>query len=195
MGKSEVRKHFFSEEKKQKTFDFFGYASWKVTLQGTKVFCFFFSKKKILAFFLAFAPMAARAVDGPQPELPTQHLVIISKSGAQHGFTVEIASTPQEQETGEMFRTSIPADRGMFFDWGTPREMTMWMKNCPVPEDMVFIGADGTITHIAENTVPESESYIPSGGPVRATLELQGGLTAKLGIEVGDKVSGVIFGK
>ncbi len=94
-----------------------------------------------------------------------------------------------------MFRTSIPADRGMFFDWGTPREMTMWMKNCPVPEDMVFIGADGTITHIAENTVPESESYIPSGGPVRATLELQGGLTAKLGIEVGDKVSGVIFGK
>jgi uncharacterized membrane protein (UPF0127 family) len=191
----EVGKVFFSEEKKQKTFNFLRCASHKGALQGTKVFCFFFSKKKGLAFLLSLAPLMAEAVDGPQPELPTQHLTIVSKSGARHDFTVEIASTPQEQEIGEMFRTSIPADRGMFFDWGTPREMTMWMKNCPVPEDMVFIGADGTITHIAENTVPESESYIPSGGPVRATLELQGGLTAKLGIEVGDKIVGVIFGK
>jgi len=166
-----------------------------VALQVIKVFCFFFSKKKMLAVFLSFAPLSALAVDGPQPELPTQNLVIISKSGARHSFTVEIASTAQEQEIGEMFRTSIPADRGMFFDWHTPREMTMWMKNCPVPEDMVFIGDDGTITHIAENTVPESESFISSGGPVRATLELQGGLTAKLGIEVGDRIAGVIFGK
>ncbi len=69
----------------------------------------------------------------------------------------------------------------------------MWMKNCPVPEDMVFIGADGTIIHIAENTVPESLAEISSGGPVRATLELQGGLTARLDIRVGDHVHGVIF--
>ncbi len=71
----------------------------------------------------------------------------------------------------------------------------MWMKNCPVPEDMVFIGQDGTITHIAENTVPESLANISSGGPARATLELQGGITAKLDIGVGDKVLGAIFGK
>jgi uncharacterized membrane protein (UPF0127 family) len=69
----------------------------------------------------------------------------------------------------------------------------MWMKNCPVPEDMIFIGADGTITHIAEDTVPESEAEISSGGPVRATLEVQGGLTARLDIRVGDKVRGAIF--
>jgi uncharacterized membrane protein (UPF0127 family) len=148
-----------------------------------------------LAAVLALAPLAAHAVDGPQAQLPTQKLTIIGKSGDRHTFTVEIASTPQEQEIGEMYRTNIPADSGMFFDWGTPREVPMWMKNCPVPEDMVFIGADGRITHIAENTVPYSEANISSGGPVRATLELQGGITAKLGIEVGDKVSGVIFGK
>ncbi len=121
--------------------------------------------------------------------------MITGKSGVRHTFEVEVATTAEEQETGEMFRTNIPAGSGMFFDWGAPREVPMWMKNCPVPEDMVFIGADGRISHIAENTVPESLAVIPSGGPVRATLELQGGLTAKLDISVGDKVSGVIFSK
>ena len=158
-----------------------------------KSFLLLFFKKEVLLFLLL--PGLALAVDGPQPELPTQKLTILSKAGARHVFTVEIANTPQEQEIGEMFRTTIPADRGMFFDWGTPREVPMWMKNCPVPEDMVFIGEDGRITHIAENTVPESETIIPSGGLVRATLELQGGITEKLDIEVGDRIEGVIFGK
>jgi len=92
-----------------------------------------------------------------------------------------------------MFRTSIPEGTGMLFDWGTARDMPMWMKNCPVPEDMIFIGPDGTITHIAEDTVPQSLATIPSGGPVRATLEVQGGLTAKLDIRVGDKIHGAMF--
>ena len=144
---------------------------------------------------LVLWPLAAAAMDGPQPILPTKTLTIVTKAGARHAFTVEMATTPQQQETGEMFRESIPADHGMFFDWGTPRPVPMWMKNCPVPEDMVFIAADGTITHIAENTVPESLANISSGGPVRATLELQGGITAKLDISVGDKVSGVVFSR
>jgi len=150
-----------------------------------------------LAVGIGAAPLCALAQDdlptGPQPTLPKQHLTIISTGGVKHPFEVEVATTPRQQEIGEMFRTLIPADSGMFFDWGAPREVPMWMKNCPVPEDMVFIGSDGTITHIAENTVPESEAVIPSGGQVRATLELQGGLTEKLGITVGDKVEGVIF--
>jgi uncharacterized membrane protein (UPF0127 family) len=144
-----------------------------------------------LAALLAAGPAWGQA--GPQPTLPTAKLVISGHGGPAHNFTVELAATPAEQETGEMFRTSIPPGTGMFFDWGTPRDVPMWMKNCPVPEDMIFIGADGTITHIAENTVPESEATISSGGAVRATLEVQGGATAALDIRVGDRVRGVIF--
>jgi uncharacterized protein len=138
-------------------------------------------------------PAFAWAQSGPQPTLPQTKVVISGHSGPAHPFTVELAMTPEQQEIGEMFRASIPEGTGMLFDWGTPREMPMWMKNCPVPEDMIFIGADGAITHIAENTVPESYATIPSGGPVRATLEVQGGLTAKLDIRVGDKLSGAMF--
>ena len=87
-----------------------------------------------------------------------------------------------------MFRTAIPASGGMLFVWPVPQESAMWMENCPIPEDMVFINVDGTIRSIAENTVPESLAQISSGGVVQATLELQGGLTQKLGIRVGDRV-------
>jgi uncharacterized membrane protein (UPF0127 family) len=59
---------------------------------------------------------------------------------------------------------------------------------------MVFIQQDGTIRFIAEDTVPESLATIDSHGPVRATLELAGGLTARLNIRVGDKVQQRIFG-
>ncbi|MGE4483068.1 DUF192 domain-containing protein [Acidocella sp.] len=125
---------------------------------------------------------------GPQPKLPTEQLTIKTASGDMYHFTVELPTTQQEQTTGEMFRTDIPADQGMLFVWPKPQISEMWMKNCPVPEDMVFIGADGTILAIAENTVPYSLSTISSGVPVKATLELKGGVTAADNINVGDKV-------
>ncbi len=161
-----------------------------------------FNRMTTLAILIASAapamlPWAAAAqtaeITGPQPKLPTQIVTVTGHGGPAHRFTAEMATTPREQEVGEMFRTSIPADQGMFFDWGVPRQIPMWMKNCPVPEDMVFISADGTIIHIAENTVPESLAQIASGGPARATLELQGGITEKLDIRVGDKVTGGVF--
>lgn len=156
---------------------------------------------KILAYSLAAVLVlagAARAQDGgptgPQPKLPTKSLTIIGDDGKSHVFTVELPVTQEQQDTGEMFRTSIPADSGMLFMWPQPETQAMWMKNCPVPEDMVFIGTDGTIKSIAEMTVPYSLTPIGPGVPAIATLELQGGITAALGISVGDKVIAKQFG-
>jgi uncharacterized membrane protein (UPF0127 family) len=141
---------------------------------------------------------AVRAQDkeptGPQPELPKEKLVITTHDGAQHVFQVEMALKPEQQITGLMFRTSVPADGGMLFDWGTPRDSQMWMKNTVSSLDMVFINQDGTIRSIAEDTVPQSLAVIDSRGPVRATLELAAGTTARLGILAGDKVTQRIFG-
>jgi uncharacterized membrane protein (UPF0127 family) len=131
---------------------------------------------------------------GPQPEMPKEKLVIVGRDGTQHVFDVEMALTQDQQITGEMFRTSVPPDGGMLFDWGYAHESQMWMRNTLVPLDMVFINADGTIRAIAENTTPRSLAVIDSRGPVRATLELAGGVTAKLDIRVGDTVKQRIFG-
>jgi uncharacterized protein len=143
----------------------------------------------------AVVPAPARAEPtGPQPELPKEKLVITTHDGQQHVFNVEIARTPDQQETGLMFRPTVPPDGGMLFDFGPPHEIQMWMKNTIASLDMVFINQDGTIRSIAENTVPESLAVIDSRGPVRATLELAAGTTERLGIRVGDKVKGAIFG-
>ena len=154
-------------------------------------------RRPLLALFLAL-PFTAHAQPaeqtGPQPELPKEKLVIVTRDGKQHVFNVEMALTADQQTVGEMFRPSVPADGGMLFDWGFPRPSTMWMKNTLVPLDMVFINADGTIRTIAENTVPYSLAPVDSRGPVRATLELAGGTTSRLNIRVGDTVRQRIFG-
>ncbi len=130
----------------------------------------------------------------PQPELPREPLVITTRDGKEHRFSVEMALTPTQQEVGLMFRPSVPADGGMLFDWGGPRTSIMWMKNTIASLDMLFINEDGTIRTIVERTVPQSLAAIDSRGPVRATLELAAGTTARLDIRVGDRVRQRIFG-
>ena len=125
--------------------------------------------------------------------LQKQKLTIVSRGGIRHEFSVELARTPREQQVGEMFRTGIADDGGMLFIWPAPQPSAMWMENCPVPEDMLFVDAGGVIHAIAEDTVPESLAQVSSNGPVLATIELQGGITARLGIRVGDRIENKAF--
>ena len=155
-------------------------------------------RRRILIAALAAAPFAALAqmpdTTKAQPELPKEKLVIVTRDGVRHDFMVEMALQPDQQTVGLMFRPTVPADGGMLFDWGAPRDSTMWMRNTVAPLDMLFINADGTVHHIAEDAVPQSLATIPSGGPVRATLELAAGTVKRLGIRVGDKVEQRVFG-
>ncbi|HEX3573828.1 MAG TPA: DUF192 domain-containing protein [Rhodopila sp.] len=155
-------------------------------------------KRRFLLALVAAFPISAWAQPaeptGPQPALPKEKLVIVSHDGKQHVFNVEMALTEAQQTVGEMFRKNVPADGGMLFDWGFSRPSQMWMENTLVPLDMVFINTDGTIRSIAEDTTPRSRAVIDSRGPVRATLEVAAGTTAKLDIRVGDKVEQRIFG-
>jgi uncharacterized membrane protein (UPF0127 family) len=157
------------------------------------------TRRHLLALLLA-APLAlprpVRAEEEPtkaQPELPREKLVIVTRDGVHHDFNVEMALTAEQQITGLMFRTHIPEDGGMLFDWGGERRSQMWMKNTVSSLDMLFIGPHGTIRHIAERTVPESLAVI-DGGVARATLELAADTAERLDIRVGDKVLAKVFG-
>jgi uncharacterized membrane protein (UPF0127 family) len=147
-----------------------------------------------IAALVADRAFAQPGVDRPQPRLPTERMVIATRDGRRLDFIVEMALTPDQQTIGLMFRTEVAANEGMIFDWGAPRESSMWMRNTLVPLDMLFIAADGRIHRIAERTVPLSLTPVNSGGPVRATLELQGGITERLDIRVGDRVLHRMFG-
>ena len=139
----------------------------------------------VLALCCAGISVAARAAT-------VQPLEIVTKSGV-HVFAVEMATTEEEKTTGLMYRKELADGKGMLFDFSPEQEVSMWMKNTYIPLDMIFIRADGRILRIAENTVPLSETLVPSGGPVRAVLEVIGGTAKKLGITAGDRVSYPIF--
>ncbi len=143
--------------------------------------------------FQAQAQDTASEPTQAQPELQKQALTVVSRGGIRHDFSVELARTPREQQVGLMFRTSIPDKGGMLFIWPYPQQSEMWMENCPVPEDMLFVDGDGVIRHIAEDTVPQSLAHISSHGTAKATVELQGGITAKLDIRVGDRIENKTF--
>lgn len=120
-------------------------------------------------------------------------LTIVAASGERFQFEVEVARTPAERARGLMFRESLPDDEGMLFDFGDPQAVAMWMRNTLIPLDILFVRSDGRISSIARDAQPLSDRVMASAEPVRAVLELPGGLTAERGIEPGDRIVHPIF--
>lgn len=130
------------------------------------------------------APLAACSSGADTAEANAATVPVTIRAGeAVHRFDVEVARSEEEQQKGLMFRTSLPANGGMLFPFAKPKIATFWMKNTPLPLDMIFIRADGSIDRIAENTIPESLEPVASGGEVAAVLELAGGTAARLGLD------------
>jgi uncharacterized membrane protein (UPF0127 family) len=117
----------------------------------------------------------------------------IESGGKSLHFNIEMADTDERRALGLMYRTSLPADAGMLFDFKRDQDVAMWMRNTRIPLDMVFIDRTGKIVNIAQRTVPFSEATISSAGPVRAVLELNGGTAERLGLKAGDRVIHPLF--
>lgn len=105
-----------------------------------------------------------------------------------HSFDVEIATNDDQRARGLMFRNEMAPDAGMLFLYRRDRVLTMWMANTYIPLDMLFIGGDGRIVRIAENTIPLSRTTVSSRKRARAVLELNAGTARRLGINAGDRV-------
>jgi uncharacterized membrane protein (UPF0127 family) len=137
----------------------------------------------------ASAPSAAvTQTVHPVSGLQVVPLTVTSLRG-KHTFRVEVASTEEEQAKGLMFRTQLGPDEGMIFPRNPPDYASFWMKNTPLPLDIIFIGVDGKINNIAANTTPYSLTPVNSQGLAKGVLELNGGRAAQLGIAAGDTVT------
>ncbi|WP_322516929.1 DUF192 domain-containing protein [Rhodopseudomonas palustris] len=146
---------------------------------------------RVLSALVAVLLLCAFAAQNAQAA-KMETLEIVTRTGV-HVFSVEVATTEQERETGLMYRKQMPEGQGMLFDFRPEQPVSMWMKNTYIPLDMIFIRADGSILRIAENTEPMSTAIISSGGPVAGVLEVIGGTAKKLGIVAGDRVGHPLF--
>ncbi len=139
-----------------------------------------------LAAFILTAPVTA--------QMAADRRLSIETSSGSHGFDVEVMRTNAELERGLMFRRKLASDSGMLFDFKSPQNVSMWMKNTYLPLDMVFIGRDGRVVSVKEDAEPLSERIISSGGPVVGVLEVNAGTAKRIGVKVGDLVRHPMFG-
>lgn len=113
--------------------------------------------------------------------------LLVQTDQGDRSLTIEVADEEHERSAGLMFRQNMDDDHGMLFVFDQTRQLGFWMKNTPMPLDLVFIGEDGKISAI-EKGVPFSEATISPGVPARFVLELKEGISRKTDISEGDRI-------
>lgn len=114
--------------------------------------------------------------------------MIYTKGGRQVSFRVEVADTAAKREIGLQYRRELADDRGMLFLFPREQIQSFWMKNTPIPLDMIFINRESIIAGIIHQTVPFSTESLSVPAPSQFVLEIKGGLARHHGIETGDRV-------
>lgn len=95
---------------------------------------------------------------------------------------VEIAETDETRVRGLMGRRSLPPRSGMLFIMDEADTTGFWMKNTPMPLDIMFVGPDSQIINIAKRTTPYSEHIIRPDAPKKYVVEVRAGFTDRVGI-------------
>ena len=116
------------------------------------------------------------------------NLVISSSGHACYQFETYVAASSEQRSRGLMFVRDLPEFTGMLFTYPRPAALSMWMKNTFIPLDILFFGADGDIANIVRDTVPLSLDSIAATRRVNFVLELNAGVTKKLGIDADSQV-------
>lgn len=142
----------------------------------------------VAAIAFVLASHVAGSADSRAMILPTDaEPLVVETSAGERSFAIEIADEPAERERGLMFRETMDDGHGMLFVFAEQRQVGFWMKNTPMPLDLVFIAEDGTVKAVLEGK-PYSEAVISPGVPVHFVLELKAGTAAREHIVDGDMV-------
>lgn len=100
-------------------------------------------------------------------------------------FRVELALTPDERAQGLMFREELARFSGMLFVFDQVQPLAFWMRNTLIPLDMIFVDSAGRVISIEAMAEPLSEVTRAATAPGLAVLEINGGMSAMLGIKAG----------
>jgi uncharacterized membrane protein (UPF0127 family) len=124
--------------------------------------------------------------------IPKTPIAIHLKNGKVLNFLVETAKTPESREWGLMFRHQLAENEGMLFVFEKEAPLSFWMKNTLISLDMIFADSQGKIVHIVKNAEPcksDPCQQYDSKVPAQYVLEIPGGVSEKLNIEQGDRLS------
>ena len=142
---------------------------------------------RLAALILSLAAAVGAAAQGVPQDLPA-----ITLQAGIHNIRAAVAITPDQRQTGLMFRREMAQHEGMLFVFEEPSPQCFWMKNTLLPLSIAFLADDGSVVNIDEMKPQTLDSHC-STRPVRFVLEMNQGWFTKRGIKPGSKIAGAPF--
>lgn len=102
-------------------------------------------------------------------------------------FAIEYAVTEAEKRKGLMERDYLEPEKGMLFIYDYEQPLSFWMKNTLIPLDIIYLNKEKKIVRIIDSAQPCRTSICEtysSSAPCQYVLEINAGLSQKLGIKV-----------
>lgn len=102
---------------------------------------------------------------------------------------IEIAESDSAQTRGLMQRDTLPEDAGMLFVYPRAAPRTFWMANTRIPLDIIFVGDQNQIVHIAKYVRPLSPESTRSQYPAQYVVEVNAGFSDTYGLTESDRIA------
>jgi uncharacterized membrane protein (UPF0127 family) len=103
------------------------------------------------------------------PQTPPGYVIInfTNECGQAVPLAVDVASNPDEWETGLMSVINLPQNQGELFDFhslagGNQIEIGFWMEDTPTPLSIAFIGKESTVHEVQDMQAETTTPHLPS---------------------------------
>ena len=143
----------------------------------------------VLALAAALLGCATAAWSQEQPQMNLQRLAL---SAGMYRIDAQVAQTPEQRQTGLMYRKEMPQAEGMLFVFDQAGVQCFWMKNTLLPLTAAFVADDGRIVNLVDMKPQTTDSHC-SEEPVRYVLEMNQGWFARKNIQKGFRLGGAPF--
>lgn len=140
--------------------------------------------RSLLARVMLSSVLLAACSGDAMPHRET--VTIIGPDETARSFRVEVARTDRERQRGLMGRTELAHDEGMLFLFPeiTGEPLQFWMKNTPLPLDILFFDLETRLVSVAmmEPCIDDPCPFYRSTAPAQYALEVPAGVIAALGL-------------
>ena len=148
----------------------------------------------LMAAVLVFSSSCSTRRSASQEEIASRLPTIPITLPNGKVIRAELAADPADQQRGLMYRTELPADRGMLFVFPQSGYHPFWMYHTLIPLDVLWLDRTRTIVFLSPKTPPcesEKPEDCPNYGgnsPAQFVLELAAGAAEAHGLKVGDRL-------
>ena len=147
------------------------------------------SYKLFLFLILGFCLTSQISISCEAQFLKKEKIVLENKLSKDKAiFLVELAKNEYEREKGLQCKKYLKKNEGMLFIWSGEDYRNFWMKNTAIPLDLIFINSKFEIVDIYFDATPFNKKLIRSQKRAKFVLELNAGISKKLGFNIGDSI-------